>query len=187
MKMLPWGTHSSLLPSSNCSYSRLSSAHAPSLQGMGSTSIVISLVILLSVELSLLNPGHTVSWLLQFWWSPPLSLKHLAHNHAGCLAPSSCPPSRATESSSLLTTSYCSRFVPPISLRSFFFSFSFSFCFFFLFVCLFFQDRVSLYRPGCPGTHSVDQAGLELRNPPASASQVLGLKAWAPTPGKVVL
>jgi hypothetical protein len=29
--------------------------------------------------------------------------------------------------------------------------------------------------PGCPGTHSVDQAGLELTNPPASASQVLGL------------
>jgi hypothetical protein len=45
----------------------------------------------------------------------------------------------------------------------------------------FFQDRVSLYSPGCPGTHSVDQAGLdfELRNPPASASQVLGLKACA--------
>ena len=39
-----------------------------------------------------------------------------------------------------------------------------------------FWDRVSLYSPGCPGTHSVDQAGLELRNPPASASQVLGLK-----------
>jgi hypothetical protein len=35
-------------------------------------------------------------------------------------------------------------------------------------------DRVSQYRPGCPGTPSVDQAGLELRNPPASASQVLG-------------
>jgi hypothetical protein len=35
--------------------------------------------------------------------------------------------------------------------------------------------------PGCPGTHSVDQAGLELRNPPASASQVLGLKARATT------
>ncbi|GAB1295570.1 TBC1 domain family member 15 [Apodemus speciosus] len=35
---------------------------------------------------------------------------------------------------------------------------------------------VSLCSPGCPGTHSVDQAGLELRNPPASASQVLGLK-----------
>ena len=40
-------------------------------------------------------------------------------------------------------------------------------------VCLFvlvFRDRVSLYSPGCPGTHSVDQAGLELRNPSASAS-----------------
>jgi hypothetical protein len=31
-----------------------------------------------------------------------------------------------------------------------------------------------------PGTNSIDQAGLELRNLPASASQVLGLKAWAP-------
>jgi hypothetical protein len=40
---------------------------------------------------------------------------------------------------------------------------------------------VSLYYPGCPETHSVDQAGLELRNPPASASQVLGLKACAIT------
>jgi hypothetical protein len=59
--------------------------------------------------------------------------------------------------------------------------------FFFLFVCLFwfglvFRDRVSLCSPGCPGTHSVDQAGLEIRNPPASASRVLGLKACATTP-----
>jgi hypothetical protein len=54
-----------------------------------------------------------------------------------------------------------------------------SFC---LVVCFgFFQDRVSLYSPGCPGTHSVDQAGLELRNPSASASQVLGLKECATT------
>jgi hypothetical protein len=45
-----------------------------------------------------------------------------------------------------------------------------------------FQDRVSLCSPGCPGTHSVDQTGLKLRNPPASASQVLGLKACATTP-----
>jgi hypothetical protein len=39
-------------------------------------------------------------------------------------------------------------------------------------VCLFlvFRDRVSLYSPDCPGTHFVDQAGLELRNLPASAS-----------------
>jgi hypothetical protein len=56
--------------------------------------------------------------------------------------------------------------------------FCFVFCFF-----LFFQDRVSLYSPGCLGAHFVDQAGLELRNPPASASQVLGLKACATTPG----
>jgi hypothetical protein len=27
-----------------------------------------------------------------------------------------------------------------------------------------FQDRVFLYDPGCPGTHSVNQAGLELRS-----------------------
>ncbi|EDL27898.1 mCG145428, partial [Mus musculus] len=43
--------------------------------------------------------------------------------------------------------------------------------------------RISLCSPGCPGTHSVDQADLELRNPPAFASQVLGLKARATTPG----
>jgi hypothetical protein len=55
---------------------------------------------------------------------------------------------------------------------------------FFFFFFLFFRDRVSLCSPGCPGTHSVDQAGLELRrNPPASASQVLGLKVCATTPG----
>jgi hypothetical protein len=48
-------------------------------------------------------------------------------------------------------------------------------------VFLVFQDRVSLYSPGCPGTHFVDQAGLELRNPPASASQVLGSKACSTT------
>jgi hypothetical protein len=45
-----------------------------------------------------------------------------------------------------------------------------------------FRDRVSLYSPGCT-THFVDQAGLELRNLPASASQMLGLKACATTPG----
>jgi hypothetical protein len=48
----------------------------------------------------------------------------------------------------------------------------------------FFRDRVSLCSPGCPGTHSVDQAGLELRNLPTFASQVLGLKACATTPGQ---
>jgi hypothetical protein len=34
---------------------------------------------------------------------------------------------------------------------------------------LVFRDRVSLCSPGCPGAHSVDQAGLQLSNPPASA------------------
>jgi hypothetical protein len=60
-----------------------------------------------------------------------------------------------------------------------------SFLFVCLFVCLFFvfRDGVSLYSPGCPGTHSVDQAGLKLRNSPASASRVLGLKACTTTPG----
>jgi hypothetical protein len=47
---------------------------------------------------------------------------------------------------------------------------------------VFFRDRVSLYTSGCPGTHFVDQAGFKLRNPPASASRVLGLKACVTTP-----
>jgi hypothetical protein len=58
--------------------------------------------------------------------------------------------------------------------------FFFWFLGFFLF--LFFQDKISLCSLGCPGTHFVDQAGLELRNPPASASRVLGSKACATTP-----
>jgi hypothetical protein len=41
------------------------------------------------------------------------------------------------------------------------------------FVCLFF--KTGFFFIGCPGTHFVDQAGLELRNLPASASRVLGL------------
>jgi hypothetical protein len=49
-----------------------------------------------------------------------------------------------------------------------------------LFFFFFFRDRF-LCSPGCPGTHFVDQAGLELRNIPASASQVLGLKVCATT------
>jgi hypothetical protein len=51
----------------------------------------------------------------------------------------------------------------------------------FIFYFFGFQDRVSLCSPGCPGTHSVDHAGLELRNLPASASQVLGLKSCTTT------
>ena len=40
-----------------------------------------------------------------------------------------------------------------------------SFCFV---VVVVFRDSVSLYSPGCPGTHFVDQALLKLRNLPAS-------------------
>jgi hypothetical protein len=57
-------------------------------------------------------------------------------------------------------------------------SFMLKFGFFFFF---FLRDRVSLCIPGCPGTHSIDQAGLELRNPPASTSHLLGLKVCATT------
>jgi hypothetical protein len=60
------------------------------------------------------------------------------------------------------------------------------FLFVFVLFC-FFRDRVSLYSPGCPGTHFVDQSGIELRNLPASASQVLGLKAAPPPPGQNTL
>ena len=49
-----------------------------------------------------------------------------------------------------------------------------------IYFCLF-QDVVSLCNLGCPGTHCVDQAGLEHFNLSASASQMLGLKASATT------
>ena len=58
---------------------------------------------------------------------------------------------------------------------------TFLFFYYFLFL-LVFQDRVSLYsHAGCPGTYFVDHASLKLRNPPASVSQMLGLKASATT------
>ena len=47
--------------------------------------------------------------------------------------------------------------------------------------CFVFLDRVSLCSPSCPGSHSVDQAGLELRD--SSASRMLGLKVYATTDG----
>jgi hypothetical protein len=50
-----------------------------------------------------------------------------------------------------------------------------------LLACFGFLVRVSLCSSGCPETHSVKQAGLKLRNLPASASQVLGLKACTPS------
>lgn len=44
----------------------------------------------------------------------------------------------------------------------------------------FFWDR-------CPGTHSIKQAGLQLKDPPASSSWVLRLKACATMPGSYVI
>ena len=62
-----------------------------------------------------------------------------------------------------------------------------------LFVCfilfcfvLFFRAKVSLYSPSCPGPPFVDQAGVELRNLPASAFQVMGLNVCATMPGPYV-
>lgn len=43
---------------------------------------------------------------------------------------------------------------------------------------LIFRVQVSLCSLDCSG-HALDQAGLELRDPPPSASQMLGLKACA--------
>ena len=43
------------------------------------------------------------------------------------------------------------------------------------------QGRVSLCSPGCPGTCSIHQGGLQLRDPLASAFRMLGLKGWATT------
>jgi hypothetical protein len=102
----------------------------------------------------------------------------------GCEPPCGCWDlnSGSLEEQSMLLAAESS--LQPI--RSFFFFvFGFGFCFL---VFLVFQDRVFFFfmcvcvcSPGCPGTHSVDQACLKLRNPPASASQVLGLKVCTTT------
>jgi hypothetical protein len=74
-------------------------------------------------------------------------------------------------------------FVFGFALFCFVFVFVFALFCFVLFLFLFLRDRVSLCSAGCPGTHSVDQAGLELTDLPASASRVLGLKACTTMPG----
>jgi hypothetical protein len=80
-------------------------------------------------------------------------------------------------------------YVLSISLGCFVFGFWFLFvvvvvdvcCCCLLLLLLLFRDGVSRYSPGCPGTQFVDQAGLDLSNSPASASQVLSLKVCATT------
>jgi hypothetical protein len=54
-------------------------------------------------------------------------------------------------------------------------------CSCFLFFVVVLQDRVSLCSLGCLGTHSVADAGLRLRDLPASASHVLELKLCSTT------
>jgi hypothetical protein len=56
------------------------------------------------------------------------------------------------------------------------------FYFILFYFILVFRDRFSLCSPGSPGTHSVDQTGFELKDPPLSVFQVLGLNTWAITP-----
>ena len=57
-------------------------------------------------------------------------------------------------------------FFPFSFLSAFFYLFIFvSYFFFLFFVILVFGDWDFLCIPGCPGRHSVDQGGLELKNP----------------------
>ena len=60
------------------------------------------------------------------------------------------------------------------------------FCFAFCFETLFW-DKVSLYSPGCLETHYADQTSQTQRDPPASASWVLGSKVCSTTPNHKVL
>jgi hypothetical protein len=65
---------------------------------------------------------------------------------------------------------------------AFFLSFNIYIYIFFFFVLFCFPETGFLcIALACSGTHFVDQAGLELRSPPASASQVVGLKVCATT------
>lgn len=56
-----------------------------------------------------------------------------------------------------------------------------SICLLFLRVCFRFIEMVSMWSPGWPGTHYVDQVSLKLRDLPVSVSRVLGLKVCIAT------
>jgi hypothetical protein len=132
---------------------------------------------------------------LSFWWglavwccceSPYMTTFHelscASQSHMLCVALVSSNP--GYDMTSWLSLHYGIHKPNQRRIRIFFACFFFVVvCFAFCFLVLFFRDRVSLYSPSCPGTHFVDQAGLELRNPPASASRVLGLKTWTTMPG----
>jgi hypothetical protein len=109
-------------------------------------------------------------WVLMCNW-PPVSRRPclLVHTYHLCFYGPSAPLCNPWALGAL-----CFVFHSELSIYKFL-----TFCTFFFFPFFFFWDRVSLCSPDCPGTHSVDQAGLDLRNLPASASRVLGLKASA--------
>jgi hypothetical protein len=67
--------------------------------------------------------------------------------------------------------------------RQGFLFFVLGFFFFFFFFLVFEVGFLCIALAVLELTHFVDQAGLKLRNPPASASKMLGLKACATTPG----
>jgi hypothetical protein len=83
---------------------------------------------------------------------------------SNCLVVFSCNSSRAFCVSCLSASSCLSVFSCISSRVLLFFFFGFS------------RQDFSLYSSGGPGTHSVDQAGLELRNLPTSSSQVQEIK-----------
>jgi hypothetical protein len=120
--------------------------------------------------------------MLYHWDTPSVPAEEICPWPTGCFIPYDTLAAvddgvRSSDCLLFVTTTCSSVWKNYIPLRVFP---VFLFCFCFGLVW-FFRDRVSLCSPGCPGTHSVDQAGLQLRNPPVSASQVLGLKACATT------
>ena len=72
-------------------------------------------------------------------------------------------------------------FATTSTLDLFFYFYLFFILFYYYYFFFDFRDRVSVYTPSCPETHFAQQPGLELKNLPASASKVLGLKASATT------
>ena len=100
-----------------------------------------------------------------------------------------CPPGFSSSPFSMRVCCLLYHYLIILSSCGFLFLFPFFLSFFFKtlsssYYCsflLFLQDSVPLCSPGCPGVRDrpVDQAGLKLKDPPASASRVLGLKVCA--------
>jgi hypothetical protein len=95
-------------------------------------------------------------------------------------APPPVSPSSGLACPLLLFVPYPSlHFFPFLGSQSSLGSFYYGYYYYYYYYFFFFETEFLCV--GCPGTHSVDQTGLELRNSPASASKVLGLKERAIT------